>query len=557
MAIYSKVLELISGVARTVDLSTNTLSVQGLQINAATGGGSITQAAHATTTTYSIVWPAAQAAGSNYVLANDGAGTLSWIASATGSVTAVTASGALSSSGGSTPNITLNSNGVTNAFLAQMGANTIKGNNTGSPANALDLTATQVTAMLNQFSSSLQGLVPASGGGTTNFLRADGTWTPAGTGSVTSVAFSDASTTPIYTITGSPVTSSGTLTQTLIAQTAATVFAGPATGSAAQPTFRTLVATDIPSLSATYVTQSEVGAANGVAGLDGAGKVPYSQLPSALMTFKGAWNPTDAVNTLTALDPTPIAGDVYRASVGGVAVTGNGAVTGTQFYAGDFAIYSGSAWERSPLADGVISVNGLTGAVTVNAINQLTGDGTAGPASGSASAAFTLATVNSNVGTFTNSTITVNAKGLITAASSGPSSSAGVTLTSVAGQNFSSTNTTYAVRWGITANSETTTRLYACDTTTSSFDLFYCIGTLTVGGSTITTGTAITVTRLGGITLGSSDPAFTLVGQPVYMGASGVLTQTAPSSSGTAITRVGILSSTTTVDVNPVPVGVN
>jgi hypothetical protein len=389
MAIYSKVLELISGVARTVDLSTNTLSVQGLQINAATGGGSITQAAHATTTTYSIVWPAAQAAGSNYVLANDGAGTLSWIASATGSVTAVTASGALSSSGGSTPNITLNSNGVTNAFLAQMGANTIKGNNTGSSANALDLTATQVTAMLNQFSSSLQGLVPASGGGTTNFLRADGTWTPAGTGSVTSVAFSDASTTPIYTITGSPVTSSGTLTQTLIAQTAATVFAGPATGSAAQPTFRTLVATDIPSLSATYVTQSEVGAANGVAGLDGAGKVPYSQLPSALMTFKGAWNPTDAVNTLTALDPTPIAGDVYRASVGGVAVTGNGAVTGTQFYAGDFAIYSGSAWERSPLADGVISVNGLTGAVTVNAINQLTGDGTAGPASGSASAAFT------------------------------------------------------------------------------------------------------------------------------------------------------------------------
>lgn len=36
------------------------------------------------------------------------------------------------------------------------------------------LTATQVTACLNLFSSSLQGLVPASGGGTTNFLRADG-----------------------------------------------------------------------------------------------------------------------------------------------------------------------------------------------------------------------------------------------------------------------------------------------------------------------------------------------------------------------------------------------
>jgi len=68
-------------------------------------------------------------------------------------------------------------NAVTNAKLAQMATLTIKGNNTGSTANPIDLTATQVTAMLNLFSSSLQGLTPASGGGTTNFLRADGTWT--------------------------------------------------------------------------------------------------------------------------------------------------------------------------------------------------------------------------------------------------------------------------------------------------------------------------------------------------------------------------------------------
>ncbi|HZT90286.1 MAG TPA: hypothetical protein VFA12_20265 [Stellaceae bacterium] len=46
------------------------------------------------------------------------------------------------------------------------------------------LTAAVLTAALNQFSSSLQGLVPASGGGTTNYLRADGTWAaPAGGGS--------------------------------------------------------------------------------------------------------------------------------------------------------------------------------------------------------------------------------------------------------------------------------------------------------------------------------------------------------------------------------------
>jgi hypothetical protein len=283
--IYSKILELISGVPRTVDLSTNTFSVMGLQINAATGGTSITHDFSSGGTSYIITWPQSQAAGSNYVLANDGSGNLSWIASATGSVTAVTASGALSSSGGTTPNITVNTNGIDNTYLAQMGANTIKGNNTGSTANALDLTATQVTAMLNQFSSSLQGLVPASGGGTTNFLRADGTWAVAGTGTVTSVAFADASTTPIYTITGSPVTSSGTLTQTLATQTAATVFAGPATGSAAQPAFRTLIATDIPSLSAIYLP---------LAGGTMTGSINMGS--NSITSLTTPVNPNDAVN---------------------------------------------------------------------------------------------------------------------------------------------------------------------------------------------------------------------------------------------------------------------
>src|ERR1035437_3134619 len=66
---------------------------------------------------------------------------------------------------------------VKNKFLAQMAAHTYKGNNTGSTANPIDVTNTQLTADLNLFTTSLQGLVPASGGGTVNFLRADGTWT--------------------------------------------------------------------------------------------------------------------------------------------------------------------------------------------------------------------------------------------------------------------------------------------------------------------------------------------------------------------------------------------
>lgn len=56
----------------------------------------------------------------------------------------------------------------------------------------------------------------------------------------------------VFIVTGTPVTSAGTLTGSLQTQTAATVWAGPTTGSAATPTFRALVATDIPALS--YVT---------------------------------------------------------------------------------------------------------------------------------------------------------------------------------------------------------------------------------------------------------------------------------------------------------------
>lgn len=77
---------------------------------------------------------------------------------------------------------TIAANAVTNAKLAEMATLTIKGNNTGGTTEPLDLTAAEVTAILNVFSDVLQGLVPASGGGTTNFLRADGTWAAAGGG---------------------------------------------------------------------------------------------------------------------------------------------------------------------------------------------------------------------------------------------------------------------------------------------------------------------------------------------------------------------------------------
>lgn len=80
---------------------------------------------------------------------------------------------------------TIDNDVVSNAKLANMAANSIKGNNTGSSADPVDLTIAQATAMLDTFTSSLKGLAPSSGGGTTNFLRADGSWaTPPGSGGV-------------------------------------------------------------------------------------------------------------------------------------------------------------------------------------------------------------------------------------------------------------------------------------------------------------------------------------------------------------------------------------
>lgn len=67
-----------------------------------------------------------------------------------------------------------------------------------------------------------------------------------GVGTVTSVALSLPS---IFTVSGSPVTTSGTLTGTLNTQSANRVFAGPTSGGAATPTFRALVAADIAGLS--------------------------------------------------------------------------------------------------------------------------------------------------------------------------------------------------------------------------------------------------------------------------------------------------------------------
>jgi len=132
---------------------------------------------------------------------------------------------------------------------------------------------------------------------------------------------------------------------------------------------------------------SEKGQANGYASLDGSGKVPVSQLPNSIMEYQGTWDAS--TNTPTLADGAGSVGDVYRVSVAGTQDLGSGNIT---FAVGDYAILNASlVWEKADTTDAVSSVNGSTGAVTVNAINELTGDVTAGPASGSQSKVATIA----------------------------------------------------------------------------------------------------------------------------------------------------------------------
>jgi hypothetical protein len=71
------------------------------------------------------------------------------------------------------------------ATIAAAASGVLFGRNTGGAGAGEEVTPTQVTALLGLFTSLLKGLVPASGGGTSNFLRADGSWTPPPTGSGT------------------------------------------------------------------------------------------------------------------------------------------------------------------------------------------------------------------------------------------------------------------------------------------------------------------------------------------------------------------------------------
>ena len=166
---------------------------------------------------------------------------------------------------------------VGSPYLIQAGTNTAA-NNSGTNTNkfSIDTSGNSITAGQATIST-----IPALGTAATLFLVSNSGVVSSrtasqvlsdlggGVGSVTSVGLSLPS---FITVSGSPITSSGTLTGTLATQSAATVFAGPISGSAAAPTFRALVSSDLPqaaNLNARVATTANLTAtySNGTAGV--------------------------------------------------------------------------------------------------------------------------------------------------------------------------------------------------------------------------------------------------------------------------------------------------
>lgn len=112
------------------------------------------------------------------------------------------------------------------------------------------------------------------------------------------------------------------------------------------------------------ISQAEKGAVSGVATLDGSGKHPLSETPSALLSalqFQGTWNAS--TNAPTLLSPVQATkGHVWIVAVGGATdLDGE-----TDWVAGDWVVGdSDLKWAKIDNTELVVSVAGKTGAVTL------------------------------------------------------------------------------------------------------------------------------------------------------------------------------------------------
>ncbi len=219
---------------------------------------------------------------------------------------------------------TISQKAVSNDKLAFMPPMTIKGNNSILPGAPKDLTVADLNAM------------GVGGGG-------------GGSGTVTSVGLSLPA---IFSVAGSPVTTAGTFTVTLATELANTVWAGPATGAAATPIFRTLALADIPDLSTIYqplnAKLTAFGSLANTLGFlhnDGAGVLTWAAAGTGTVTSVSVVSANGLAGTVATATTTP-------------AITLSTTITG--ILKGNATAISAAAAGTDYVAPGPITTDGIT-----------------------------------------------------------------------------------------------------------------------------------------------------------------------------------------------------
>ncbi len=364
-----------------------------------------------------------------------------------------------------------------------------------SPAGGLPLSGGTMSGPIHMGTSAIDGLpTPATDSSAATKLYVD---THSAGGTVTSVGLTGDNIIFNTSVTNSPITSSGSLVPTLKTVTANFGLFGPTTGSAATPTYRALVAADIPSLSSVYVPVARtVTAGTGLSGggalssnitltntgllsISGGGAVS-NQFVTSVTNSAGALSVTLAQASFSNISGTASTGQIPDLSAIYSPVAGNASLI-------TVGTISSGTWNGSPLtASYVPAISALTGTLSLSQMptqadltvlgnvsggaavpvaltaTQLTtvpnlattalkgqhpaatsGQIAIGQASGSiaaetmsgdatlaANGAITLKNSGVSAATYTNATVTFDAQGRATSASSGTAPVTSVTGTS-------------------------------------------------------------------------------------------------------------------------------
>lgn len=384
---------------------------------------------------------------------------------------------------------TIANNAVTNAKAAQVATGTIKGRVTAGTGNVEDLTGTQATTLLDTFTSALKGLVPASGGGTTTFLRADGTFaTPSGSGDMVLAS--------TQTNSGLKTFLDGTIGLRNVANTFTGLFTNTITAA------RTWT---WPDKNGTVAMTSDITGTN-----SGTNTGDQTISITGDVTASGSTGVLNA--TVTKINGTALSG-LATGILKNTTTTGvpSIAVAGTDY--------------QVPITAGDLTTSGATS---------------------------TLATVNANVGSFGSAssvaTFTVNAKGLITAAVS-----TAISITSTAVSDFATAVAALITNKADKATTISTTAplsgsgdLSANRTITTSMNTNKLIGRGTAGTGVmeeITLGTGLSLT---GTTLNASGSGGTITTQDE--GSTLSTTVTTLNFTGAGVTASGA-GATTTINI--------